>query len=202
MSAASRKLARLLGVLESGERLAAHVAWRQARQAPTLWMARALTVQAAQERGHAAMAATAARLIDSRAPRPAMLEPIARQLEHDLDRGCLAHTLLGLQGVVEHLGEVLLEVLGERQHPAGAVLHALRTRVLAQERGHVRLGARCLQTLRHPDRAVLDGYRALGAKAAHEVACLVDDARFDANAYWADVDQRLTAWHARASATP
>lgn len=198
---ASRKLACLLGVLESGELLAARVAWRQARQAPTLWMARALTVQAAQERGHATMAATAARLIDNRAPRPAMLEPLARQLERDLDHQCLAHSLLGLQGVVEHLGEVLLEVLGERQHPAGAVLHALRTRVLAQERGHVRLGARCLQTLGRAERAVLDGYRALGQHAAREVAVLVDDARFDASAYWVDVDRRLCDWHARATAT-
>lgn len=201
-NSASRKLARLLGVLESGERLAARVAWRQARQAPQLWMARALTVQAAQERGHATMAATAARLIDSRAPRPAMMDPIARQLEHDLDRGCLAHSLLGLQGVVEHLGEVLLEVLGERQHPAGTVLHALRARVLAQERGHVRLGARCLQTLGHADSAVLDAYRALGREVAHDVASLVDDARFDAHAYWAEIEQRLAAWHARAAASP
>lgn len=195
---ASRKLARLLGVLESGEALAARVAWRQARQAPALWMARALAVQAAQERGHATMAAAAAKLIDSRAPRPAMMEPIARQLEHDLDRGRLAHTLLGLQGVVEHLGEVLLEVLGERRHPAGAVLHAVRVKVLAQERGHVRLGARCLQSLGHADGAVLDTYRTLGRTVAHEVACLVDDARFDARVYWAEVDRRLTAWHAHA----
>jgi len=199
VSTASRKLARLLGVLESGERLAASVAWRQARQAPTLWMARALTVQAAQERSHAAMAATAARLIDARAPRPAMMAPIARQLELDLNRGRLAQSLLGLQGVVEHLGEVLLEVLGERQHPAGALLHALRTRVLAQERGHVRLGARCLQTMGQADGAVLDGYRALGRSVAREVASVVDDARFDADAYWAEVERRLTEWHARAA---
>lgn len=195
---ASRKLACLLGVLESGEALAARVAWRQACQAPAPWMMRALTMQAAQERGHAAMAAAAAKLIDSRAPHPAMLAPIARQLEHDLDHARLAHSLLGLQGVVEHLGEVLLEVLGERAHPAGTLLHALRVKVLAQERGHVRLGARCLQTLGYTDHAVLDGYRALGRSVAHEVACLVDDARFDAHAYWTTVDQRLSAWHAQA----
>lgn len=203
MSASSRKLAHLLGVLECGERLAARVAWRQAQHAPAPWMKRALAVQAAQERGHAAMAAAAAKLIDSRAPRAAMLEPlqpIARQLEHDLDHGRLAHTMLGLQGVVEHLGEVLLENLGERAHPAGTLLHALRVRVLAQERGHVRLGARCLQTLGDADGAALDTYRALGRAAAYEVAALVNDTRFDANAYWADVDRRLGVWHARAAA--
>jgi hypothetical protein len=81
------------------------------------------------------------------------------------------------------------------------VLHALRTRVLAQERGHVRLGARCLQTLGRADGTVLDTYRALGRQAALAVASLVDDARFDARAYWADVDQRLALWHARAVAT-
>jgi hypothetical protein len=202
VSASSRKLARLLGVLESGEMLAARVAWRQARQAPMPWMTRALTVQAAQERGHAAMAAAAAKLIDSRAPRPAMLAAIARQLEHDLDHGRLANSLLGLQGVVEHLGEALLEVLGERSHPAGALLHALRGKVLAQERGHVRLGARCLQTLGRGDHAVLDGYRALGRVVAHEVACVVDDTRFDAQVYWTNVDQRLSAWHAQVAAAP
>lgn len=157
-------------------------------------------MQAAQERTHAAIAAAAAKLIDSRAPRPALLEPIARQLDRDLEHGRLAHSLLGLQGVVEHLGEALLEVLGERTHPAGALLHALRVKVLAQERGHVRLGARCLQTLGHADESALDAYRALGRAAGYEVAALVDDARFDANVYWADVDRRLTTWHARAAA--
>lgn len=199
-TSASRKLACLLGVLESGEALAARIAWRQARQAPVPWMTRALTVQAAQERSHALMAAAAAKLIDSRAPRPDLLGPIARQLEHDIECGQLAHTLLGLQGVVEHLGEVLLEVLGERTHPAGALLHALRARVLAQERGHVRLGARCLQTLGQTDTTVLDTYRALGRGVALEVASLVDDARFDAHAYSAEVDRRLAAWRARAVA--
>ncbi len=195
------RLARLIEVLRQGEVLAAQTALRQSDMAPTLWMRRALAVQAAQERSHAAIAGIAVRVLGPAAgaaeDAPDVTADLRRQLERDLDAGELAFSLIGLQGVVEHLGEALLERLGQHPHPAGAVLHGLRKKVLAQERGHVLLGSRCLQALGRPPAHAekLDHYRELGRVAALRVAELVDDARFDANAFWCDIDTRLTDWH-------
>lgn len=197
---ATFKLARLLEVLRAGEVLATDVASRQAQLADAGWMARALKVQAAQERGHAAMAAAALTLTGMRGAQKGMAHvtaPLRARIEHDLATGNLADSLLGLQGVVEHLGEALLEALGRYEHPAGVILHALRVKVLAQERGHVPLGARCLQALAPPGgttAGALDDYRALGRAAAIQVANLLDDARLDANVFWHGVDARLSHW--------
>ena len=191
------KLARLLEVLRAGEALAADVAKRQSQLAPADWMARALQVQAP----HAAMAAAALKLTDLRGARAGMPDVTARlraRIEHDLDSGNLAASLLGLQSVVEHLGEALLESLGRFDHPAGAILHALRVKVLAQERGHVLLGARCLEALTPSGGApldVLDEYRAFGRDSAIQVTALLDDARLDANVFWRGVDTRLSDWY-------
>ena len=199
---ASLKLARLLSVLHAGESLAAHAAARQAALAPQRWMSRALRVQALQELGHAGMATAALALNGTRGHGPDALAALRTQLNRDLDQGRLAASFLGLQGVVEHLGEALLETLGTYTHPAGAPLHALRVRVLAQERGHVQLGARCLRTFdtqayasRADLGAALDEYRAIGASVALQVADLLDDARLDGAVFWRGVDVRLTQWH-------
>ena len=195
------KLARLLEVLRAGEALAADVALRQAQLARVNWMARALQKQAAQERGHAAMASAALTLTGMRRAQKSMdgvTAPLRACIEHDLETGNLAASLLGLQGVVEHLGEALLESMGRYEHPAGVILHALRVKVLAQERGHLLLGARCLQALasfgRDEEPELLDQYRALGRDAAIRVATLLDDARLNANVFWRNVDERLTHW--------
>ncbi len=193
------RLGRLLRVLHHGEVLAAQIALRQSHIAPVPWMRRALRVQAAQERGHALIADMALRLAGEPACTPDTTRALRRQLEHDLDAGALAASMLGLQGVVEHLGEALLDALGASPHPAGAVLHVLRRKVLAQERGHVQLGARCLRALAHdgsPGHTVaFDAYRGLGHAVADDVASLLDDARLDARAFWRDVDARLVRWH-------
>lgn len=196
------RLARLLEVLRSGEVLAAQIASRQSQLARLPWMARALRVQAAQERGHATMATAALALTGSATRTPDVTLALRQQLNHDLDQGNLAASMLGLQGVVEHLGEALLESLGRYTHPAGTVLHALRTKVLAQEHSHVLLGARCLQALgtQAPNAETLGKYRALGLSAATQVATLLDDARLDAGVFWAKVDARLSDWEQRAYA--
>ena len=202
------RLARLLEVLRTGEELAAHVALRQSHIAPAPWMSRALCMQAAQERSHAAMATAALTRVATKQRAPDVTIALRRRINHDLDAGNLAASILGLQGVIEHLGEAMLEMLGRHQHPAGVLLHALRKKVLAQERGHVLLGARCLQALgatpaenrNHDALAALDEYRAIGRATALQVAALLDDARLDAGAFWTDVDARLSAWHEHAHA--
>ncbi len=199
----TRQLARLMEVLHQGETLAAATAARQSRLAPVPWMRHALQVQAAQERNHAALARVAAHLTGASpvlTGTPDVVAALRQRLDHDLATGDLACSLLGLQGVVEHMGEVLLEQLGNQVHPAGAVLHALRRKVLAQEHGHVQLGARCLQTLGHSTATIsaLDCYRTLGRHAAMQVTELLDDARLDAGAYWRRIETRLDDWHRRA----
>ena len=203
-------LSRLLEVLRGGEELAAHVASRQSQIAPAPWISRALCMQAAQERSHAAMATAALTRVATKQRAPDVTLALHRRINHDLDAGNLAASILGLQGVIEHLGEALLEALGRHQHPAGALLHALRKKVQAQEHGHVLLGARCLQALgvnrvenRNDDAlAALDDYRAIGRATALQVAALLDDARLDAGAFWTDVDARLSAWREHALAQP
>jgi hypothetical protein len=154
-------------------------------------------VQAAQERTHACMAAAALRLTGAPRHAPDVMLALRRRIDRDLAGGNLAASLLGLQGVVEHLGEALLETLGHHDHPAGAVLHALRKKLLAQERGHLLLGARSLQALdpEHHHAAALAGYLAAGRATALQTAALLDDARLDAGAFWNRVDARLSQWH-------
>lgn len=197
---ARARLPHLLAVLHSGEALAADIAWRQARLAPCSWMSRALTVQAAQERGHSLMAAAALRLTGAPRCPPNVMTKLRQRIERDLDGGNLAASLVGLQGVVEHLGEGLLEALGHHEHPAGAALHALRQKVLAQEHGHVQLGARCLQVLDADDHQLdaLAEYRALGRDIALQTAAVLDDTRLDGNAFWTRVSERLDHWYPRA----
>ena len=203
---AAQKLARLIEALRGGEALAASTAARQAVLAPARWMQRALTVQAAQERHHAAIAESASMMIgaQSRIPSraPDVTAALRARLNRDLDAGNLLASFSGLQGVVEHLGEALLDQLGANAHPAGTLLHRLRLRVLAQERGHVLLGARCRAALCAPrDDDTLNEYCALGRATAVDLADLLDDARLDAAAFWRDVHSRLTQWHAESNAT-
>jgi hypothetical protein len=199
----TRQLARLMEVLHQGEQLAADTAAQQSAMAPVPWMRHALQVQAAQERNHAALARTAARLTGTSqilTGTPDVYAALRQRLDHDLATGDLACSLLGLQGVIEHMGEVLLEQLGHQAHPAGAVLHALRRKVLAQEHGHVQLGARCLQTLGHRTATIhaLDCYRTLGRHAVMQVTELLDDAQLDAGTYWRRIESRLDDWQRRA----
>jgi hypothetical protein len=191
----TRRLACLLGVLQAGEQLAAATAAQQARLAPLPWMRRALVTQAEQERRHAAIARGAWHLVGASSCAssvPDVCAGLRARLAADLARGDLAASLIGLQGVIEHLGEALLEFLGQHPHPAGAVLHPLRRHVLAQERAHMLLGARCRRALPAPrDTTAFDTYRALGHAAALDVAGLLDDAHLEADAYWRDVQRRL-----------
>ena len=146
------------------------------------------------------MATSALALIGGRPNTVDVMLPLRKRLTLDLNASRLSNSMLGLQGVVEHLGEALLEALGAHPHPAGLVLHAIRGKILAQERGHALLGARCLQTLgASPHRLeAIEEYRALGQSTAHSVATLLDDARLNANVFWTKVEARLADWHAQA----
>lgn len=182
--------------------LAARTAAAQTRMAPLPWMRRALATQAGQERQHALIARAALQVVGTNWATPDVTAALAARLQRDLESGDLAASLIGLQGVVEHLGEALLEFLGTHEHPTGALLHPLRCHVLAQEQGHVALGARCLAALDAPQNAdAYAEYCELGRALAGQVANLLDDARLDGDAFWRDVQARLAAWR-QAAAMP
>lgn len=192
----AQKFASLLAVLHDGERLAAETAQRQAALAPQAWMRRGLAVQARQERGHVKLVRMAQALHGSdSAPGFSPLHPLRTQLMRDLHAGQLAASIVGLHGVLEHLGEALLEQLAQYQHPAGIVLHRLRRHVLAQERAHTQLGSRCLKALAIAVPSASTGeYHATGRTLAQDVANRLADARLDADAFWANVSTKLDAW--------
>lgn len=193
----TQRLACLLAVLRAGESLAAVTAAQQARLAPLPWMRRALAIQAAQERQHAALADAAIRVVGVPAAVPDVTGMLRARLQHDLAAGDLAASFIGLQGVIEHLGEALLEFLAAHAHPAGALLHPLRRHVLAQERGHVRLGACCRAVIAPPlDAQACASYHALGLDMANQVAALLDDSQLHGTAFWQRVHPRLAAWQA------
>lgn len=197
----TQRLARLLTVLHAGEVLAARTAAAQARLAPLPWMRRALATQAAQERRHAWIAHGALQIIGTPTRTRDVTAALDARLQRDLAAGHLAASLIGLQGVIEHLGEALLEFLGGHEHPTGALLHPLRRHVLAQEQGHVALGARCLAALPPlPAAQVYAEYCELGRGVARDVACLAEDARLDGSAFWREVQARLAAWQATVAA--
>jgi hypothetical protein len=146
------RLARLLGAIARGEQLAHRTAARQAGLVGLAAMRRALETQARQEHVHATSFAAAALLFDSRGGRASTpldlaFDAYARELDADLAAGRLAASLVGLQGVLEGLGEALLTRLDAASEPRTAAFDALRRRFARQEHAHQAIGARCLRAL-------------------------------------------------------
>ena len=192
----AQKFASLLAVLHDGELLAAETAQRQAELAPQAWMKCELALQARQERGHVRLVRMAQALSNSEsALTTSPLLPLRTRLALDLNAGNLGSSIAGLHGVLEHLGEALLEQLAQHAHPADRLLHRLRRHVLAQEQSHIRLGARCLQRLPSVSQHVIAEYYNIGHTLARDVAGRLADARLDGDAFWRDVSTRLDAWH-------
>lgn len=200
----TRRLARLVRVLAAGEGLAARVAAEQSRRAGRERLRCALALQAEQETGHFRIAQ---RLCDA-LPEPqacgpalATLAQIERRIERDFAAGALASTAVGLQGVVEHLGEVLLEKLEPARHGLPG-LELLHRKILAQERGHLRLGAQWLREAAGATDTGACEYFALGEKLSSEVCALLDDMRVDSPAIWGGVRARLEGWLAESYPHP
>lgn len=192
----ARRLARLVRVLAAGEGLAARVAAAQSSRADRQQLQRALALQAEQETGHFRLAQ---RLCDA-LPEPqgcgpalAALARLERRIWRDLDAGALASSVVGLQGVVEHLGEALLERLDPARHGLPA-LGPLHRKILAQERGHLRLGAQWLRESVGAIDASAQDYFALGEELGTSVCGLLDDMRVDPPAIWGGVRARLEGW--------
>ena len=188
------KLAALISVVHAGELLAARVAERQARIAPQPWMQRALALQARQERGHVRLAAMAMAITGGGCA-ATILSALDARIARDLDNSNFGASIVGMHGVLEHLGDTLLDRLGRHAHPEGVVLHRLRRHVRAQEQHHVLLGARCLRALdARITHETIAAYCEIGRTIARDAASLLDDVRIDGDDFWREVNTGLDAW--------
>lgn len=141
-------LARLLRLLEEGERMAHECAKAQARLAAHDGQRRFFLAQARQERMHAFLFG---RIADGLAPRDPVshpaLAPLAfyrRLLESAIRRGDLLETVLAEQVVLEGMGEAILHRVEAGLVARNAPLTGLRRLLLAQEEAHAGFGARAL----------------------------------------------------------
>lgn len=185
MTSTRSALGPLLAAITQAEELSRDISARQALLAPAR-LRRTLQQQSWQEAAHACVFRTALQCLPGRFSCPpavrAALDAYAGRLHRDLDRGALAESLIGLQGVLEGFAAVAL------QPPPGALarcadtLVPLRAFILHQEQGHERLGQRWAPRLLSSPlarRRCADDYRtlvlALLEAGLGELECLHQD---------------------------
>lgn len=151
------RIARLFNVLQHAERIACAVAMRQARLCRAPRARRFFALQASQEALHATVFHVATTLLAPRrhsllTPAFAVLDDYRRRLESDLAAGDLDASVVGLQVVLEGLGDVVLKRLNPELNRHGARFAPWRQLILAQEDSHHAFG--CKWVSRCPDAAL------------------------------------------------
>lgn len=141
------RIARLFNVLWHGERIACAIAMRQARVCREPKARRFFALQATQEALHATVFHAAATLLaprgrSLRTPAIAALDDYRRRLDDDLAAGDLAGSVVGLQVVLEGLGDVVLKRLNPELNRHGARFAPWQQLLLAQEDTHHAFGCR------------------------------------------------------------
>ena len=144
------RIARLFHALWHGERIACAIAMRQARVCHEPRARRFFALQATQEALHATVFLAAATLLAPRArslrtPAIAALDDYRRRLDDDLAAGDLAGSVVGLQVVLEGLGEVVLKRLNPELNRHGARFAPWQKLLLAQEDIHHAFGCRWIR---------------------------------------------------------
>lgn len=159
-------IARLFHALAYGERLAQDCARRQAELAADPKMRRFLLRQAQQENFHALVFEGAVAVL---APKEAVASPATdalqdyrKRLEADLDTGKLAESLLGMQVVLEGLGNVVLEKIDITLSQHGSRFAPFRRLLHQQEEAHHAFGLHSLEQLLRDDSALIHRLRAAG----------------------------------------
>lgn len=141
------RIARLFNVLWHGERIACAIAMRQARVCRDPKARRFFALQASQEALHATVFRAAATLLAPRGrslltPAIAVLDDYRRRLDDDLAAGDVAGSVVGLQVVLEGLGNVVLKRLNPELNRHGARFAPWQKMLLAQEDTHHAFGCR------------------------------------------------------------
>lgn len=169
------QIARLLGFLAQGERLAETCAARQAALTSQPGMRRFLLAQSRQEALHAAVFEHAAAwLMPARKfPQPmlAAMQRYRTHIEEALCAGDLAETLLAQQVILEGLGEVVLTNIAAGIQRRHGVLQRLHRALLRQEQAHHGFG---VLHLRNMLSAGLISAETLRRKAHGYLACAED----------------------------
>ena len=168
---------RLFALLAEGERIAFHIASREALLATEPSLQQFFRRQAAQEARHAAIfdrvVAYFGREIDVAAIRASAAfnvesSAIAQMLARAVASGNLPLMVIGLQGVIEGVGVAILESMRPALHADGALFEPIRRLVLAKERAHQHIGERALAD------AMSDGritYSAAASALSDSLAC-------------------------------
>lgn len=144
------RIARLFNVLWHGERIACAIAMRQARVCREPKARRFFALQATQEALHATVFHAAATLLaprgrSLRTPAIAALDDYRRRLDDDLAAGDLTGSVIGLQVVLEGLGDVVLKRLNPELNRHGARFAPWQQLLLAQEDSHHAFGCRWIR---------------------------------------------------------
>lgn len=139
------RIARLFKVLEHAERIACGIAMRQARLCREPRARRFFALQATQEALHATVFHAAATLLAPRGrslhtPAIAALDDYRQRLDDDLAAGNLAGSVVGLQVVLEGLGDVVLRRLNPELNRHGTRFAPWQKLILAQETSHHAFG--------------------------------------------------------------
>ncbi len=198
-----RALGLFLRHLAMGERVAQHIAVRQAQLAPDARSARFLRSQARQERTHALAFDGFARALGT----PPLELPdcpyraYAASLHAAVDRGDFLDTVLGTQIVLEALGEMLLLRLDRSIARRGDALQRTRRRILAQEAAHHAFGEAIVAAALAAGAASRIDTRA-GVQRYRRLATRLLDAGTPALVYFGvaagdlgvELDQRLALW--------
>lgn len=141
------RIARLFHALWHGECIARDAAAWQARICGEPKLQRFFALQATQEALHATVFHAAATLLaprgrSLRTPAIVVLDDYRRRLDDDLAAGDLAGSVVGLQVVLEGLGDVVLKRLNPELNRHGARFAPWQKLLLAQEDIHHAFGCR------------------------------------------------------------
>lgn len=145
------QIARLLGLLTQGERLAETCAMRQAALTPQVGMKRFLRAQSRQEALHASVFEKAATWLaparKSTQPELAAMQRYRAEIDAALNAGDLGETLIAQQVILEGLGEVVLRNIAAGIVRRHGVLQSLHRRLLLQEQAHLGFGVLHLKNM-------------------------------------------------------
>lgn len=148
----NERIARALGVIEAGERLAQACVERQLDLARSLALDDAtlafLRDQARQESVHATFFGAGSRLFGGGAipQEPASaLGQYAHSLHAALDRGALLESLIGMQCVFEALGDCVLNAFERSPSPKVKLFAEFRRRIAREEATHHAFGLRAVR---------------------------------------------------------
>lgn len=157
------RVARLLRVLSEGERVASNVANLQSKYLATSQprVAKFFRNQSKQERFHHGVFSFAERWITPKGTsvvgESRIFDRFERELTNSISNGDFDHSVMGLQIVLEALGDSFLDTIDARMEERNMGLDTLRRMIRFQEQAHQDFGARYFEKNCHH-------YQALGSQ--------------------------------------